>query len=86
MNLDLIDSPRNVSFVQRAGPREKLYFDPSKTSVGIITCGGLCPGLNSVIRAIVMCMWYRYNVRKITGFKYGYQGNDGSVYLYFIRL
>ena len=59
---------------EAAGPREKIYFDPEKVSCGIVTCGGLCPGINDVIRAIVMSLHYRYEVRSIFGFKYGYQG------------
>jgi 6-phosphofructokinase 1 len=64
----------NGQLLERAGPREKIYFDPSKVHAGIVTCGGLCPGLNDVIRAIVMCLWYRYGVRRICGFRYGYRG------------
>ena len=57
-----------------AGPREKIYFDPTKIRAAVVTCGGLCPGLNNVIRSIVMCLWYRYGVQRITGIKYGYRG------------
>lgn len=57
-----------------AGPRKKIYFDPSKTKAGIVTCGGLCPGINDVIRGIVNLLWYGYGVRNIFGFRYGYQG------------
>ncbi len=57
-----------------AGPRDKIFFDPTKTHAAIVTCGGLCPGLNDVIRAIVMCLWYRYGVRQISGIRYGYRG------------
>jgi len=57
-----------------AGPRRKIFFDPSKTRAGIVTCGGLCPGFNDVIRALVMELHYRYGVRKIYGFCNGYQG------------
>ena len=60
--------------LEKAGPREKIYFDPAKVRAAIITCGGLCPGLNNVIRAIVMCLWYRYNVKLISGIRYGYRG------------
>jgi 6-phosphofructokinase 1 len=59
---------------ERAGPREKIYFDPSKLKCGIVTCGGLCPGLNDVIRAIVMSLHYHYGVRTIYGFRFGYAG------------
>jgi len=57
-----------------AGPREYLHFDPQSTRSAIVTCGGLCPGLNSVIRSIVMESWYRYGARDITGIRYGYNG------------
>ncbi|MBL8025158.1 MAG: ATP-dependent 6-phosphofructokinase [Fibrobacteres bacterium] len=57
-----------------AGPREKIYFDASKVKAAIVTCGGLCPGLNNVIRAIVMELHYRYGAKSIFGIKYGYQG------------
>src|SRR5215217_9641331 len=57
-----------------SGPRCKIYFDPSKTKVGIVTCGGLCPGLNDVIRALVLEMTNHYGVRRIFGFRNGYQG------------
>jgi 6-phosphofructokinase 1 len=57
-----------------AGARRKIFFDPSKARVGIVTCGGLCPGLNNVIRALVMELTFHYGVRKIFGFCNGYQG------------
>jgi len=57
-----------------AGPRKKIFFDPSQTSCAIVTCGGLCPGLNDVIRAIVMQAYYRYGVRRIYGIPYGFEG------------
>jgi len=59
---------------EKAGPREKIYFDPSKLKCGIVTCGGLCPGLNSVIRAIVLNLQYSYRVKTVYGFPYGYEG------------
>ncbi|MDR2405966.1 MAG: ATP-dependent 6-phosphofructokinase [Deltaproteobacteria bacterium] len=57
-----------------AGARRKIYFDPSKVRAGILTAGGLCPGLNDVIRSLVMTLHYRYRVQTILGIKYGYQG------------
>lgn len=60
--------------LELAGPREQIYFDPTKCHAAIVTCGGLCPGLNDVIRSIVMCLWYRYGVRRISGIRYGYRG------------
>jgi len=60
--------------MELAGPREKIYFDPSKLKCGIVTCGGLCPGLNDVIRAIVLSLNYHYGVKTVFGFPYGYEG------------
>ena len=57
-----------------AGPREKIYYDPAKTRAAIVTCGGLCPGINDVIRAIVMALYYGYGVRSIIGMRFGLQG------------
>jgi 6-phosphofructokinase 1 len=59
---------------EEAGPRQNLYFDPSKTKCAIVTCGGLCPGINDVIRAIVMEAYHHYNVPSVLGIKYGLQG------------
>ncbi len=59
---------------EMAGPREKIFFDPRKTRGGIVTCGGLCPGINDVIRSLVMTLSYAYGVPKILGFRYGYRG------------
>jgi len=60
--------------VELAGPRKMIYFNPIHVHAAICTCGGICPGLNNVIRAIVRCLWYRYGVRQISGIQYGYQG------------
>jgi len=57
-----------------AGPREMIYFDPSKVNAAVVTCGGLCPGINDVIRSLVMELWYWYGVRNIIGIKYGFRG------------
>ena len=64
----------NPPAFELAGPRSKIYFDPSKLKCGIVTCGGLCPGLNDVIRAIVMGLHHHYGVRAIFGFQYGFEG------------
>ncbi|MCP5494823.1 MAG: ATP-dependent 6-phosphofructokinase [Leptospiraceae bacterium] len=61
-------------YFEKSGPSEKIYFDPMWISCGIVTCGGLCPGINDVIRSIVMELTYRYGVRRILGFPFGYQG------------
>jgi 6-phosphofructokinase 1 len=60
--------------METAGPRETLYFDPATLACGIVTCGGLCPGLNDVIRSIVLSLYHHYGVKKIYGFRYGYEG------------
>jgi 6-phosphofructokinase 1 len=57
-----------------AGPRRRIYFDPGATSLGILTCGGLCPGVNDVVRGLVMEAWYRYGVRRLLGLRYGFRG------------
>ena len=57
-----------------AGPRERIYFDPEKTIAAVLTCGGLSPGLNDVIRGIVMELWHGYGVREILGIRYGFEG------------
>jgi 6-phosphofructokinase 1 len=62
-----------VSF-EKAGPRENLFFEPAKTKVAVVTCGGLCPGLNNVIRSLVNELHYRYGITRIIGIKYGYEG------------
>ena len=59
---------------EMAGPRRNIYFDPSKLKCGIVTCGGICPGLNDVIRAIVLSLFYHYNVEMVFGFRYGFEG------------
>jgi 6-phosphofructokinase 1 len=57
-----------------AGPRAKIYFNPSQTRTAIVTCGGLCPGINAVVRGLVLQLWFRYNCRDILGIKYGFGG------------
>ena len=65
---------KRSQLMEKAGPREKIYFDPTKVCAGIVTCGGLCPGLNDVIRSLVMTLWYQYGVRNILGISFGDQG------------
>ena len=59
---------------EEAGPREKLFYHPSETNCGIVTCGGLCPGLNNVIRAIVFTADRMYGLNRVLGFRFGYAG------------
>jgi len=62
-----------ISF-EKAGPHKHLYFEAAKTKVAIVTCGGLCPGLNNVIRSLVNQLNYRYKVKSIVGIQYGFEG------------
>ncbi len=57
-----------------AGPRRRIFFDPSKLKCALVTCGGLCPGINDIIRSIVLELHYAYGVQNIFGFRYGLQG------------
>ena len=57
-----------------AGPRQRICFDPARTTAGIVTCGGLCPGLNNIIRGLVMTLSYGYGVSRVLGFRYGFKG------------
>jgi 6-phosphofructokinase 1 len=61
-----------------AGPRAKLFFDPKQTRAGIVTCGGLCPGLNDVIRSLFFELSYGYGIAEVVGFRGGYSGLDLS--------
>ena len=75
----IVDPDAPVSeelLLEVAGPRERLFFDPKHTRAGIVTCGGLCPGLNNVIRSLVLELHHGYGVREILGFVNGYQGLD----------
>ena len=57
-----------------AGPRERILFDPRDLVCGIVTCGGLCPGINDVVRAVVLSLYHHYGVRSVLGFRFGYEG------------
>ncbi|KAB5552595.1 hypothetical protein DKX38_009906 [Salix brachista] len=67
------DSPRGIHF-RRAGPRQKVYFDSDEVHACIVTCGGLCPGLNTVIREIVYSLYHMYGVSRVLGIEGGYRG------------
>lgn len=69
-----LDSGLEPPCFEAAGPRRKIYFDPATLNCGIVTCGGLCPGLNDVIRAIVLSLHRHYGVRTVYGYRYGYEG------------
>lgn len=67
------DMSRAPAF-ELAGPRDHVYFDPRNVRCGIVTCGGLCPGINNVVRGLVLELTQGYGVEQITGFRYGYAG------------
>ncbi|UCF81900.1 MAG: ATP-dependent 6-phosphofructokinase [Desulfobacteraceae bacterium] len=69
-----LEAGKELPCFEMAGPRQKIYFDPSKLKCGILTCGGICPGLNDVIRAIVLSLHHHYGVQTVFGFRYGYEG------------
>jgi 6-phosphofructokinase 1 len=60
--------------LEAAGPREMIFFEPPDVTAAVVTCGGLCPGINDVIRAVVMQLYYRYGVTRIEGIPFGFQG------------
>ncbi|MBU0514920.1 MAG: ATP-dependent 6-phosphofructokinase [Proteobacteria bacterium] len=69
-----LDAGHKPPAFESAGPRSRLHFDPASLRVGVVTCGGLCPGINDVIRAIVHQLHYNYGCRDILGIRYGFQG------------
>ena len=68
------NSEDSVQLFEKAGPRAKLFFDPAKTKVAVVTCGGLCPGMNNVIRSLYLQLHYHYGVPAVLGIRYGYSG------------
>jgi 6-phosphofructokinase 1 len=68
------DAPYQDLLFEQAGPREKIYFDPFYTTAAVVTCGGLCPGLNNVIRSIFLELTHNYGVRNVLGIRNGYLG------------
>lgn len=81
---ELLKAPR----YKKAGPRTYLYYNPKTVKAAIVTCGGICPGVNVVIREIVMMLWHGYKVREIYGVKYGYKGfwTEREGHNYFVKL
>ena len=66
--------PTDVPAMEAAGPRQTIFFDPARLACGIVTCGGLCPGLNDVIRSIVLSLHHHYGVATTYGFRFGFEG------------
>jgi 6-phosphofructokinase 1 len=71
---DCVETQSLPDGFELAGPRKTLFFDPSKVRAAIVTCGGLCPGLNAVIRGLVLQLWFSYHCKDILGIRFGYQG------------
>jgi 6-phosphofructokinase 1 len=67
--------PSHLAF-ERAGARQEIFFDPRQTRAAIVTCGGLCPGLNNVIRTLFFELTVNYGAREVLGIRYGYEGLD----------
>jgi len=70
----MVNDGQNLPCFELAGPRRQIFFDPSKLKCALVSCGGLCPGLNDVIRSMVLELHYGYGVRNIFGIRYGLQG------------
>ncbi|MBN1780853.1 ATP-dependent 6-phosphofructokinase [bacterium] len=70
----LFNSGRSLPAFERSGPRSKIFHDPAWSRAAIVTCGGLCPGLNDVIKNIVNVLWFGYGIHNIYGIRYGYRG------------
>jgi 6-phosphofructokinase 1 len=69
-----LESGIEPATIEHAGARERIFFNPARTICAVVTCGGLCPGLNDVIRGLVLTLNYSYGVRTIYGIPYGYAG------------
>jgi 6-phosphofructokinase 1 len=84
--LSSTDSSGQPVSLELAGPREKIFFNSSQTRAAIVTCGGLCPGINDVIRSITTSLFFRYNVENIIGIRYGLRGLNPRFRHEFVRL
>jgi len=69
-----VKAGRDLPAFEAAGPRQRIFLEPKKTAAAIVTCGGLCPGINNVIRSLVMSLYHGYGVHRILGIRYGFQG------------
>lgn len=60
--------------LELAGPRERIFFRPTDVRAAVVTAGGLCPGINDVVRSVVLTLSWHYGVREIFGIRYGLRG------------
>lgn len=79
-------APEDDPLFEKAGPREFLFFQPSEVKAAIVTCGGLCPGLNNVIRSVFLALHHNYGVKNVFGVRYGYEGLNPKVGLPLISM
>ena len=61
---------------EKAGPRERIFFEPASTTAAFVTCGGLAPGLNNTIRSGFYELTRNYGVSRVLGIQQGYKGLD----------
>ena len=69
-----INNGQPLLTIERGGPREKIFFNPEGTKAAIVTCGGLCPGINNVITSITLELTLQYNIREVLGYRFGFKG------------
>jgi 6-phosphofructokinase 1 len=74
VEIDPEHPPAEELLFEKAGPRKRIFFDPQRTRVAIVTCGGLCPGINSVIRSLFLELDFHYGVKEVLGLRHGYRG------------
>lgn len=74
VDFDPDNPPHTDLLIETAGPRERLFFEPSRVQAAVVTCGGLCPGLNNVIRSLFLQLHFHYGARAVFGIQYGYSG------------
>lgn len=70
----LAPGPEDGLVLEKTGPRRRIFFDPATVTAAIVTCGGLCPGLNNVIRSLYLELTENYGVREVLGIRFGYRG------------
>ena len=64
----------DATFFHRAGPRREVVFERGEARACIVTCGGVCPGLNTVVRELYLCLAKQYGVQTVWGVQNGYSG------------